>query len=58
MNREVDDRMIWIKSKSKFFSVKNTFMASWYWEVSFFPNGIIWNSLALPKASFFAWEAI
>ncbi|RVW48921.1 hypothetical protein CK203_091247 [Vitis vinifera] len=48
VNRRGEDKVIWLESKSRTLYVKSP------GKINAFLMGVVWNSLAQPKASFFA----
>ena len=55
---DVEDRVVWTKSKDGRFSVKSLYKALEPERQGDFPARVIWNSWVPPRASFFAWEAM
>ncbi|KAJ9691773.1 hypothetical protein PVL29_011080 [Vitis rotundifolia] len=53
----MDDRVIWKKTKSGFFTVKSLYSAEELRSVVRFPRKIIWSPYVPPRVGFFAWEA-
>ena len=51
-----DDSMVWFETKNDYFSVKS-FYSSTSRRAKPFPYGVVWNSWAPTRASFFAWKA-
>ena len=54
---DVEDMVLWTKTKSGKFSVKFLYYAIELGRSSLFPSSCIWNVWVQPKISFFAWEA-
>ncbi|RVX13433.1 hypothetical protein CK203_021086 [Vitis vinifera] len=52
-----EDRVRWVESKDRVFSVKSLYRALQPVSSASFPSKSIWMSYAQPKISFFAWEA-
>ena len=54
VSAEVEDRVIWKKTKSGFFTVKSLYSAEEPGSMVRFPRKIIWSSYVLPRVDFFA----
>ena len=54
---DVEDQVVWTKSKDGRFSVKSLYKALEPERQRDFPARVIWNSLVPSRVSFFAWEA-
>ena len=57
VQRDVEDRVLWIETKCGKFSVKSLYKALESSPSASFPSIVIWNSCVQPKVSFFGWEA-
>ena len=58
VSAEVEDRVIWKKTKSGFFSIKSLYNVVELRSTVQFPRKIIWSPYVPPKVGFFfAWEA-
>ena len=57
VQREVEDRMIWIASRCGTFTVKSLYSILEPRDSPLFPCGSIWRASVPPKVAFFAWEA-
>ena len=51
------DTIVWLGSKNGNFSVKSYYSFLVNGGATPFPHGIVWNSWASVRVSFFAWEA-
>ena len=57
VQRNVEDRVLWIKIKCGKFSVKSLYKALVLGPPISFPSNVIWKA-CVPKVSFFRWEAM
>ena len=57
VQREVEDRMIWIASRCGTFTVRSLYSILELRDSPLFPCGSIWWASVPPKVAFFAWEA-
>ena len=57
VQRNVEDRVLWIKIKCGKFSVKSLYKALVLGPPVSFPSNVIWKA-CVPKVSFFRWEAM
>ena len=57
MLEDVDDMVVWTKTKSDNFSAKSLYLALEADCPYLFPSSCIWDVWVQPKISFFAWEA-
>ena len=57
VQRDVEDRMLWIETKCGKFSIKSLYKALVSSPPVFFPSNVIWKACVQPKVSFFRWEA-
>ena len=57
VSTELEDRVLWKKTKNGIFSVKALFSAVEPGNAVWFPRNIIWSPYVPPKVGFFAWEA-
>ena len=57
VQRDVEDRMLWIETKCGKFSVKSLYKALVSSPPVSFPLNVIWKACVQPKVSFFGWEA-
>ena len=57
VQREDEDKVVWITSKSGAFSVKSLYSILEPGGSFLFPYGSIWRANVSPKVAFFAWEA-
>ena len=57
VQRDVEDRVLWIKTKYEKFSVKSVYKALVLGPSVSFPSNVIWKACVQPKVSFFGWEA-
>ena len=53
---DVEDQVVWTKSKDGRFSVKSLYKVLEPESQGDFPTRVIWNSMMPPRVSFFAWE--
>ncbi|KAJ9693543.1 hypothetical protein PVL29_009476 [Vitis rotundifolia] len=58
VNAELEDRMVWKKTKSGIFTVKSLYNAIEPRNTIWFPRNIIWCPYVPPEVGFFAWEAL
>ena len=57
VSAKVEDRVIWKKTKSGFFTVKSLYSAEEQGSTVRFPRKIIWSPYVPLRVGFFAWEA-
>ena len=57
LSLDSDDILVWVDTKNGVFSVKSLYSSLAKRGVDPFSHGIVWNSQAPIRVSFFAWEA-
>ena len=57
LSLDSDDILVWVDTKNGVFFVKSLYSSLANRGVDPFPHGMVWNSQAPIRVSFFAWEA-
>ena len=57
MQRDEEDRVIWIASRCGTFTVKSLYFILEHRDSPLFPSGSIWRASVPPKVAFFVWDA-